>query len=285
MDLPEKVVWIVCIVSIVCFFGIVSAFGAYAWAQYPDEGDDRYEFLGIRHDVRPQVCLFEPNPTHIDWEYWKDVEFESWRAVLDWQLEMTEFLPEGDWSMFIHSTVPYHEHWNKTPDDYRHCNIFLTYEAWNENPDNKALGLTGIDFSKSSHKFAYIVVYLHAVKNTSIVLNFDDAEKDPETGLTKFKVNLAREQLPLQTVYNIVLHELGHGLGLGHYESQSPNGHYRSTMTPSLKPFSNEVFEIKVTDKFMLGYLYGVDGYKKPQPHWIDDYCLFDHGIKVTGCY
>jgi hypothetical protein len=27
------------------------------------------------------------------------------------------------------------EHWNKTPDDYRHCNIFLTYEAFNEDPD------------------------------------------------------------------------------------------------------------------------------------------------------
>jgi len=44
-------------------------------AQYPDEGSDRYDYLGIRHDVRPQVCLFEPNPTHVDWKYWKDVEF------------------------------------------------------------------------------------------------------------------------------------------------------------------------------------------------------------------
>ena len=144
MYLAEKVIIIVAIVSLVCFFGILTAF-----AQYPDEGSDRYEYLGVRHDVRPQVCLFEPNPTHIDWQYWKGVEFESWRAVLDWQLEMQEFLPEGDWSMFIHATVPYHEHWNKTPDDYRHCTIFLTYEAFNEDPESDALGITGIDFSKS----------------------------------------------------------------------------------------------------------------------------------------
>ena len=281
MDKVEKALWIVLITSLITFFGAITAFG-----QYPDEGSDRYEYLGVRHDVRPQVCLFEPNPTHIDWQYWKDVEFESWKAVLDWQLEMTEFLPEGDWSMFIHSTVPYHEHWNKTPDDYRHCNIFLTYEAFNEDPESKALGITGIDFSKSSHKFTYIVVYLHALSNTNIVLNFEDAKKDPETGLTKFEINLEREQLPLQTVYNIVLHEMGHGLGLGHYESQSPNGLDRSTMTPSLKPFnSNEVFEVKLADKFMLGYLYGTDGYQKPQPPWIDDYCLFEHGLKVQGCY
>jgi len=254
-------------------------------AQNTDEVYDRYEFLGVRHDATPNVCLFEPNPTNVDWKYWKSVEIESWKAILDWQVEMSEFLPDGDWSMYIHSTVPYEEHWDKTPDDYRHCTIFLTYEAFNEEPDNKALGLTGIDFSNSSHKFTFIVVYLHAVKNTSIVLNFDDAKKDPETGLTKFEINLDREQLPLQTIYNIVLHELGHGLGVGHYESVSPNGYHRSTMTPSLKPFSNEVFEIKIADKFMLGYLYGMDGYQKPQPILIDDYCLFKHGIKVISCY
>tara|TARA_R100000808_G_scaffold9592_2_gene26220 strand:+ start:13906 stop:14742 length:837 start_codon:yes stop_codon:yes gene_type:complete len=255
-----------------------------AYGQYPE--NDRYEYLGIRHDVRPQVCLFEPNPEHIDFKYWKDVEYQSWKAVLDWQLEMQEFLPEGDWSMYIHPTVPYDQHSNKTPDDYRHCNIFLTYEAWNEDKESDALGLTAIDFSKSSHKFAYVITYLHVANNTNIVLNFDDAFKDPETGLTKFEINLERVELPSQTVYNIVLHEFGHALGLGHYESNAPNGFLKSTMTPSLKPInSNEVFEIKIADKFMLGYLYGVDGYQKPQPPWIDDYCLFDHGIKVLGCY
>ena len=280
MDNIEKALWIILISSLITFGAIVSAFG-----QFPES--DKYEYLGIRHDVRPHVCLFEPNPTHVDWKYWKDVEFESWRAILDWQVEMTEFLPEGDWSMYIHSTVPYHEHWNKTPDDYRHCNIFLTYEAWNEDEERpSALGLTGIDFSNSSHKFTYIVVYLHAVSNTNIVLDFDDAYKDPETGLSKFEINLDRVELPLQTIYNIVLHELGHGLGLGHYESNAPNGFQKSTMTPSLKPFNNnEVFEIKLADKFMLGYLYGTDGYQKPQPPWIDDYCLFNHGLKVLGCY
>ena len=280
-----KITSIVLIVFSISTVSLLTAFGAYAWAQYPDEGADRYEYLGIRHDARPQVCLFEPNPTFVNWSYWKEAEFQSWRAILDWQITMTEFLPDGDWSMFIHSTVPYHEHWNKTPDDYRHCNIFLTFEAFNETPDSKALGITGIDFSKSSHKFTYIVVYLHAVNNTSIILNFDDAKKNPETGLTEFEINLERQELPSQTIYNIVLHEMGHGLGLGHYDSKAIKGHDRSAMTPSLKPFSNEVFEVKIADKFMLGYLYGIDGYKKPQPHWIDDYCLFDHGIKVLGCY
>ena len=275
---------IVLMVFSLCTLSTVSDFGAYAWAQYPDEDSDVYEYLGIRHDKNPHVCLFEPNPTYIDWDYWLEVEKVSHQAILDWQTEMTEFLPEGDWTLTIHSTVPYVEHWNKIPDDYRHCNIFLTYEAWNDDED-KALGYTGIDFSKSSHKFTFIVVFLQAVSNTNIVLNFEDAKKDPESGLAKFEINLERQPLPIQTVYNIVLHELGHGLGLGHYESAYPKGLERSTMTPSLKPFADDAFGIKITDKFMLGYLYGTDGYGKPQPIWIDDYCLFEHGIKVIGCY
>ena len=104
-------------------------------------------------------------------------------------------------------------------------------------------------------------MFLQAVNNTALSLNFGDGYKDPESGLTKFEINLERQPLPIQTVYNIVLHELGHGLGLGHYESAYPNGLERSTMTPSLKPFADDAFGIKITDKFMLGYLYGTDGY------------------------
>ena len=86
MDNVEKALWIILISSLITFGTAVSVFG-----QFPES--DKYEYLGIRHDVRPQVCLFEPNPTHVDWKYWKDVEFESWRAILDWQVEMQEFLP------------------------------------------------------------------------------------------------------------------------------------------------------------------------------------------------
>ena len=245
---PLRIVSIVMIVFSLCTLSTVSLLNASA--QYPDEGGDRYEYLGIRHDKNPHVCLFEPNPTHIDWDYWLEVEKVSHQAILDWQTEMTEFLPEGDWSLYTHSTVPYIEHWNKIPDDYRHCNIFLTFEAWNDDED-KALGYTGIDFSKSSHKFTFIVVFLQVVNNTSLSLNFGDGYKDPETGVTKFEINLNRESLPIQTV----------------------------------KPFADDAFEIKITDKFMIGYLYGTDGYGKPQPIVIDNYCLFDHGIKVIGCY
>ena len=72
MDTIEKVIWIVAIISIVSLVLVFSILSADA--QRPYEGD-KYEYLGIRHDVRPQVCLFEPNPTHVDWKYWKDVEF------------------------------------------------------------------------------------------------------------------------------------------------------------------------------------------------------------------
>lgn len=294
MDLPEKIIWIVCIVSLVCFFGILlPIFGAYAWAvndasekeweQAPHVGD-KYETLGVRFDTRPTVCLFEPNPTHVDWKVWKDAEFESWRAILEWQLQMSEFLPEGDWSMYIGSTVPYTEHWNKTPDDYRHCNIFLTFEPWNTDPDSSALGLTGIDFADSRHKFTYIVVYLYAEQHNKIVIDLDNMERD-ENGVVNFELNFDKKPLPPNAVYNIVLHELGHGLGLGHY---TPSGdHKRSAMVQAFDPFDEEeLFEIRLADKFMLGLMYGADGYYKPQPPYLYDHCIFiEKGTKVLGCH
>ena len=262
-------------------------------AQYPSDGD-KYETLGVRHDTSPHVCLFEPDPSRVDPFYWSNVQYQSWKALLDWQVAMTEFAPEGDWSMFIHSTVPFEEHENKTPDEYRHCTVFLTYEIENTKEDSKALGQTGIDFKKSSHKFFYITVFLHHVQHNNIVLDLDltNAKTNTETGLTEFKINLEKKELPLNSVYNIVLHEFGHGLGLRHYEAgefPEPQGfaHLRSAMTPSLDPFKmDQNFEITISDKFMLSQIYGMDGYNRPQPIIIPDYCLFTgNGTKSLGCY
>ena len=183
-----RIVSIVLIVCSLSTLSLVTAFG-----QFPVEGD-RYENLGIRHDVRPNVCLFEPNPTHVDWEYWKSAEFQSFKAILDWQVAMTEFLPDGDWTMHIHSTVPYHEHWNKTPDDYRHCNIFLTFEPWSEGREDMALGLTGIDFADSRHKFTYIVVFLHAEQRNNIVLDLGNMQENSDG---KYELVFEKKQLPL----------------------------------------------------------------------------------------
>ena len=282
----EKALWIILISTLLTFFGAVTAFG-----QYPQDGD-RYETLGVRHSTTPHVCLFEPDPNRVDPFYWSDVQYQSWKALLDWQIAMTEFAPEGDWSMVIHSTVPFEEHENKTPDEYRHCTVFLTYEIENTKENSKALGQTGIDFKKSSHKFFYITVFLHHVQHNNIVLDLDNAKTNPETGLAEFTINLEKKELPINSVYNIVLHEFGHGLGLRHYEAgefPEPQGfaHLRSAMTPSLDPFKmDQFFEITITDKFMMVQIYGMNGFQNPQPIIIPDYCLFiNEGKSSSGCY
>ena len=194
-----RLVSIVLLVSSLSTVSLVTAFG-----QYPQNGD-KYETLGVRHNTNPHVCLFEPDTSRVDYIYWTNVQYQSWKALLDWQIAMTEFAPEGDWSMRIHSTVPFEEHENKTPDDYRHCTVFLTYEYENTDNDSQALGHAGVDFRKSSHKFFYITVFLHHTQHNNIVLNLEDAKKNPETGLTEFTLTLAKKELPLNAVYNIVL--------------------------------------------------------------------------------
>ena len=196
---------------------------------------------------------------------------------------MTDFLPDGDWSMNLHSTVPYHEHWNKTPDDYRHCTIFLTFEPWSEGREDMALGLTGIDFADSRHKFTYIVVFLHAEERNNIVIDLGSMQENSDG---KYEFIFDKKQLPLNTVYNIVLHELGHGLGLGHYWADQGDDYKRSALIPSLTPFDENInFEVTIADKFQLARLYGMDGFQKPQPVWIPDHCVFEHGLKLVGCY
>ena len=279
---------IVCIVSIVSLVFLSSIITSYS--QYPEMGD-KYETLGVRHSTNPHVCLFEPDPSRVDPFYWSNVQYQSWKAILEWQVVMTEFAPDGDWSMFIHSTVPFEEHEKKTPDDYRHCTVFLTYEIENNKKDSNALGQTGIDFKKSSHKFFYITVFLHHVQHNNIVLDLDNAKTNPETGLAEFTINLEKKELPINSVYNIVLHEFGHGLGLRHYEAgefPEPQGfaHLRSAMTPSLDPFKmDQFFEITIADKFMMIQIYGMDGFGRPNPIIIPDSCFFGmNGTKSLYC-
>jgi len=58
-------------------------------------------------------------------------------------------------------------------------------------------------------------------------------------------------------------------------------------MVRSLDPFDEEqLFEIQISDKFMLSKIYGINGYYKPHPHFIYDLCVFtEKGTKSNGCY
>ena len=82
--------------------------------------------------------------------------------------------------------------------------------------------------------------------------------------------------LPPNTIKNIVVHELGHGFGLGHFYSglDRKEGYTRSVMVESIDPFDeHQNLSVTYIDLMMLVKIYGEDGWSSPQPVYHIDGC------------
>ena len=104
----------------------------------------------------------------------------------------------------------------------------------------------------------FINVFLESQKSvTNIVLGNDINESTVE------KIEQSYP-LPINTIRNIVLHEFGHGLGLGHYESSEPvHSYLKSSMAPSINPFDEkQILSVTYLDLAMIGLIYGENGWK-----------------------
>ena len=251
MDLVEKIVWIVCLVCLVCLVCFFSLDVAFA---------DKYEVIRFIHNDNPNVCIMEPEPD-LQERFHEEILDITINSVLSWQNEMRN-MTDGNWIMPL-EYHQYEEHFDKTTGDYKQCNIFIEYRHHNtgeEGTDNKkALGFTAFDYSKSSHQYAYVLVYTHSIKSTptiSLCLGCDD---EPNS----FTVELAQLPLPSDTIQTIIMHEFAHALGVGHYvaDQRSPQN-LPSLMYPTLDPFDDNIsYEIQDIDKYMLIELYTEDGF------------------------
>ena len=117
MDLVEKLVWIVCIVSLVCLLSLSAVYA-----------EDKFETLKFIHSYNPNICIMEPDPT-IQERFHNEVVKSTIDSVLTWQNEMSAY-SDGDWFMPIY----YHEHethFDKIPEDFPNCNIFIEYRQYN----------------------------------------------------------------------------------------------------------------------------------------------------------
>lgn len=223
--------------------------------------EDQYEVLSFEHPTNPTVCIMEPDYVIQD-RFHKEILTLTARAVLVWQNEMTEYAG-GNWYMPI-EYYEYEKHFDKTPEDFPMCNIFLEFRQYNTgNPEVEgtanryALGWTAFDFSKSWHKWAFVMVYLEtSEKNThlSFCIGCDD-----DTNIEN-----KRKELSLNTVDRIIRHEFAHALGVGHYiEDTNKSNNIESMMYPSINPNIEykELNYIPLADKEILSQIYGGDGF------------------------
>ena len=227
---------------------------------YGENGSySKFDSIGLRHETAPNICLFEVDPEiHDNWNSLKNITII---AINEWIIKLEYFYPDGDWGIDI-KIISWEDHKTAITDDYPECNIMINYD---KSSNGKALGNTSLNFNKSWHKYMFINIFLESQKNITEIVLGDD--------LSSTTVNNVQQSYPLSenTIKNIVLHEFGHGLGLGHYDTgrlQNQMMSYTQTvMIPAIKPFDeNQYLSVTYLDLVMVGKIYGENGWNKPSP-------------------
>ena len=134
---------------------------------------------------------------------------------------------------------------------------FITLYQWEKelilNEPNKKWGME-IKYIDTQN-WTECDVIIQFVDNSTNPLDLGKTDLNEKEALISIALYNENKKLPTGDLYNIILHELGHSMGLGHYNSGIPNDP-TSVMSPQFEPFKSIKLTIMSIDVNKLSGLY-----------------------------
>ena len=218
---------------------------------------DNYSTLGMSFDDTPIICICEPHPSYTDKS--EEIVLAAKDSVQLWVNALNIHSQNGNWDLETY-VIPIDKHHTANAYDFPTCDILIAFEY---SSDNQSLGYTQMNFSKSWHKYSHATIFLNDFRAMQhYELNLDTGEQEHVN--TTYKLT----EFSVIAVQNIITHEFGHALGLGHYQiTDYPiyTDDYpwleASIMYYALNPDVQELASPTYVDVKMLEEIYYTDGF------------------------
>ena len=234
-------------ICLIVTFAVIGLFTAEAYADY-------YRTMGVQHKYNPQVCIMLPE------ERAEEISVLTHSAIMEWENKLIE-RTGGNWHSFIFE-YDWIEHDKLTVEDYPHCTIFVNFPYGEA---NQSVGRTGFDFSKSWRYYFWVEVDLYTIEKR-IGIHLGESMTESTSG-----IETVWKQIPNGDIYNIILHEFGHGLGIEHYyvtsDCRVQECDYDPIMYRSITVFENQEKQVTEKDIDIMIKIYGADGYGGLKPY------------------
>ena len=206
-----------------------------------------FKTMGTMYGVYPTYCIMEPNPeTEPRYQFLTEI---AKNTIDEWNTKLSE-TTDGNWNMYYQSYA-YDQHKDRSTDDYKQCAGFINFTA--EPTNDGVLGTASANLEKGY----YWINVQTQISSQKITINIGGDWED------RVKTIIIEGDIPLNDIRNVLLHEIGHSLGIEHYycEPMTENCSEKSVMYPMMEIMTNEIKTVKDVDIDMVIRIYGSDGF------------------------